>query len=73
MTNRYALNVFWSEADGGWIAYAPDLISCSTFGATPEQAVAELRVAIEAWLAAAREAGLAIPEACYKPHHEAAE
>jgi predicted RNase H-like HicB family nuclease len=45
--NRYSIIVFWSEEDGVWIADAPDLKSCSAFGTTPEQAVAELRVAME--------------------------
>ena len=71
--NRYAIIVFWSEADASWIADVPDLKSCSAFGASPEQAVAQVRVAMEAWVAAAREAGLSIPPARYQPHHEAAE
>ena len=71
--NRYSIIVFWSEEDGGWIADAPDLKSCSAFGATPEEAVLELRVAMGAWLEAAREAGLPRPQARYQPHQEAAE
>jgi len=71
--NRYSIIVFWSEEDGAWIADAPDLKSCSAFGATPEEAVAELRVAMDAWLEAAHEAGLPIPQARYQPNHEAAE
>jgi predicted RNase H-like HicB family nuclease len=71
--NRYAINVFWSQEDGVWIADAPDLKSCSAFGATPEEALAELRVAMDAWLEAAREAGHPIPQARYQPNHEAAE
>lgn len=67
MNNRYAIVVFWSEEDGMWVADAPDLRSCSAFGDTPEQAVAELRIAMEAWLAAARENGLPIPEPRF--HH----
>ena len=70
---RYAIVVFWSEEDGAWVADVPDLKSCSAFGATPEQAVAEVRVAMEAWLAAAREAGHPIPAPRYQPQHEAAE
>jgi predicted RNase H-like HicB family nuclease len=70
---RYAMNVFWSDENGAWIADVPDLKYCAAFGATPEAAVAEVRVAIEAWLDAAREAGHPIPEARYQPHHEAAE
>jgi predicted RNase H-like HicB family nuclease len=71
--NRYAIIVFWSEEDGAWVADAPDLKSCAALGATPEEAVAELRVAMGAWLEVARGAGRAIPEARYRPHHEAAE
>lgn len=71
--HRYSIIVFWSEEDGVWIADAPDLKSCSAFGATPEAAVAELRVAMDGWLEAAREAGLPIPQARYQPHREAAE
>jgi hypothetical protein len=47
----------------GGVADVPDLKSCSAFGDTPEVAVAEVRVAMEAWLATAREAGHPIPEA----------
>jgi predicted RNase H-like HicB family nuclease len=64
--NRYSIIVFWSEEDGVWIADAPDLKSCSAFGVTPEEAVAELRVAMDAWLDAARDARLPIPEARYR-------
>jgi predicted RNase H-like HicB family nuclease len=67
--NRYAIIVFWSDEDAAWIADVPDLKSCSAFGATPEEAVAEVSVAMEAWLAAAREAGHPLPAARF---HEAA-
>jgi predicted RNase H-like HicB family nuclease len=70
---RYAIVVFWSDEDGAWVADVPDLKSCAAFGQTPEEAVAEVRVAMDAWLAAAKEAGLPIPEARYQPQHEAAE
>jgi predicted RNase H-like HicB family nuclease len=73
ITQRYAINVFWSDDDGVWIADVPDLKPCSAFGATPEEAVAEVRVAMELWLDAAREAGHPIPEARYQPQHVAAE
>ena len=70
---HYAINVFWSDEDGVWVANVPDLKFCSAFGNTPEQAVAEVRVAMEAWLAVAREKGLPIPDARYQPQHEPAE
>jgi predicted RNase H-like HicB family nuclease len=70
---RYAIIIFWSDADGAWIADAPDLKSCSALGDTPQEAAAELTVAMEAWLAAASDAGHALPEPRFHPQREAAE
>ena len=70
---RYAIIVFWSDEADAWVADVPDLRSCSAFGATPEEAVAEVRVAMEGWLASARDAGHPIPEARFQPQYEAAE
>ena len=61
----YHINLFFSEDDSGWIADVPDLRYCSAFDATPEEAVAEVRETIEAWLEAAD--GRPIPEATYRP------
>jgi len=63
----YHINIFYSEEDGGYIADIPDLYSCSAFGATPEQALAEVKQAKTAWLEAARQAGKPIPEPRYRP------
>jgi predicted RNase H-like HicB family nuclease len=71
--NRYAIVVFCSDEDGAWVADVPDLKPCSAFGASREEAVAEIGIAIEAWLAATRDAGLEIPRPQFQPHHEAAE
>jgi predicted RNase H-like HicB family nuclease len=71
--HRYTIIVFWSEEDMAWIADVPDLKSCSAFGNSPEQALAEVRVAMDAWLEAARDAGLPLPDPVYRPQHEAAE
>lgn len=63
----YHVNVFYSEEDGGYIADIPDLEACSGFGATRHEALAEVEIAKEAWVAAAREAGRPIPEPRYRP------
>ena len=63
----YHINIFYSEPDGGYIADIPDLVSCSAFGATPEEALCEVEKAKAAWLAAARETGKPIPEPKYRP------
>jgi predicted RNase H-like HicB family nuclease len=49
------------------VADIPDLEACSAFGATAEEALAEVEQAKRAWLAVAREAGRAIPEPRYRP------
>ncbi len=63
----YHINVFCSDEDRGYIADIPDLETCSAFGATSEEALAEVVRAKEAWLAAAREDGRSIPAARYRP------
>lgn len=73
MKEKYHIHLFWSDEDGAWVADAPDLKSCSAFGDTPKEALRELKVAIEAWLEAAREKGLQIPQPRYRPAIYAAE
>jgi len=63
----YHINIFYSDEDGGYIADIPDLEACSAFGKTPEEALAEVEQAKEAWLQAAREAGKPIPKPRYRP------
>ena len=53
----YHISIFYSEEDGGYIADIPDLDSCSAFGKTPGEALAEVARAKDAWLAAARQLG----------------
>ena len=69
MSPKYHINLFWSEADGGWVADVPDLRSCSAFGDSPAEALAEVAKAMEA---VAREDGLPIPEPRYHPTRRAA-
>ncbi|MFA5112203.1 MAG: type II toxin-antitoxin system HicB family antitoxin [Desulfobaccales bacterium] len=63
----YHINIFYSDADGGYIADIPDLDSCSAFGDTPEKALAEVEQAKQAWLDAARHSGKPIPPPRYRP------
>jgi predicted RNase H-like HicB family nuclease len=64
---RYNINVFWSADDGCWIADVPDLGTCSAFGATRAEALAEVERAMTAWLEVAREDGKPIPRPRYRP------
>ena len=46
---------------------SPIWSACLAFGSTPEEALAEVQKAKEAWIAAARGAGRPIPEPRYRP------
>ena len=72
MTAKYHINLFWSEADEAWVADVPDLQSCSAFGDTPAEALAEVEKAMEAWLEVAQADGLPIPEPAYRGRRETA-
>lgn len=63
----YHINVFYSDEDGGYIADIPDLDACSAFGASAEEALAEVEKAKAAWLDAASDSGRPIPEPRYRP------
>jgi predicted RNase H-like HicB family nuclease len=67
MLPRYHINVFWSQRDECWVADVPDLKSCSAFGDTPEEALAEARVAIEGWIETAIAKDKVVPEPLYRP------
>ena len=72
--NKYHIDIFYSEDDGGYIANIPDLEYCSAFGETPQDALREVLIAQELWLESARENGIKIPETKYKPlYHQVAQ
>ncbi len=63
----YHINVFWSDDDDSYVADIPDLAACSALGSTPEEAVAEVLIAKQAWLETARAHNKPIPEPTYRP------
>lgn len=67
MDHRFHINLFWHAPDESWVADVPDLKSCSAFGNTPEEALAEVQMAMRGWIEAAQERGLIIPEPRYRP------
>jgi predicted RNase H-like HicB family nuclease len=58
----YPIQVYWSDEDRAWIADVPDLPCCTAHGPTPHEAVAEVEVAVAAWLQAAKSTGRPVPE-----------
>jgi predicted RNase H-like HicB family nuclease len=65
--HRYHINVFYSAEDGCFVADVPDLAHCSAFGETPEDALREVGVAVNAWVAAARKLRRPVPKPRYRP------
>jgi predicted RNase H-like HicB family nuclease len=63
----YHINIFYSNEDKGYIADIPDLLACSAFGKTPQEALKQVQVAKRAWLAAARAEGKRVPRPRYRP------
>jgi len=54
--------VIYPGESGYWVAECPSLPGCITQGKTKEEAVANIREAIEAYIEALEEDGLAVPE-----------
>ena len=63
----YHINLFWSNEDECWIADIPDLKFCSAHGSTPSDALREVLIAKDAWLASAQAHKQPIPEPRYRP------
>ena len=60
--NKYAIEIFFSEEDEGFIAVVPELPGCSAFGKSEEVALKEIKIAMELWLEAARKEGKESPQ-----------
>jgi predicted RNase H-like HicB family nuclease len=63
----YHINIFYSDEDEGYIADIPDLVHCSAFGDSPEEALSQVLAAKAAWLESAKAHRKPIPEAHYRP------
>ena len=59
---RYELIIYWSKADGAFIAEVPELPGCMADGATYEEAVANAQIVIQEWIDTAKSLGRPIPE-----------
>lgn len=57
----YAIEIFYSEEDEGYISVVPELPGCSAFGKT-EEALEEIKMAMELWLETAKKEGRKIPQ-----------
>jgi antitoxin HicB len=51
-----------AEDGGGFLATVPDVPGCISDGETPEEALANVRDAVNSWMEEARALGRAVPE-----------
>lgn len=58
---RVVIEPLSAEDGGGFLATVPDLPGCMSDGETPQEAVANVQDAIDAWIEAADDLGRAIP------------
>jgi predicted RNase H-like HicB family nuclease len=59
---RYELIIYWSKADGAFVAEVPELPGCAADGGTYQEEAANVEVVIREWIETARELGRPIPE-----------
>ena len=59
---RYEIILYWSAEDTVFIAEVPELPGCMAHGDTQEEALANVKEAMQLWLDTAREFGDPIPE-----------
>jgi len=59
---RYEIIMYWSDEDQSFIAEVPELPGCAADGPTYADALAQVEIVIEEWIAMATELGRAVPQ-----------
>jgi len=59
---KYEIIIYWDAADGIFVAEVPELPGCSAHGTTYDEALTNVKAAMQLWLDTAREFGDPIPE-----------
>jgi len=58
---KYEIIIYWSSEDSVFVAEVPELPGCMAHGATHEDALLQVKEAIQLWMDTAREFGDPIP------------
>lgn len=64
--NKYEINIHWSDEDHAYISDVPDLPGCMAHGKTYEDALANIKDAMDLWIAMAKEFNDPLPEPKYR-------
>jgi len=62
MSNRYAIQIFWSEEDESFIAICQEFPGLSAFGETREEALYEAQIALDLMIETYQENSIPLPE-----------
>jgi predicted RNase H-like HicB family nuclease len=62
MSSKYEIILYWSNEDRVYVAEVPELPGCMAHGDSLENALENIKTAIELWIDTAREFGDPIPE-----------
>lgn len=62
MQSRYELVIYWSDEDKSFIVEVPELPGCMADGASYQEAVKNVEIIIEEWMATAHALNRHIPE-----------
>ena len=62
MNYRYEVIIYWSRADGVFVAEVPELLGCMAHGDSQEAAIRNVKEAMELWIDTATEFGDPVPE-----------
>ncbi len=60
--NKYEIIIYWSNEDNVFVADVPELPGCMAHGNTQEEALSNIKDAIQLWIDTAREFGDSVPE-----------
>ncbi len=59
---KYEVIIYWSKEDQAFIAEVPELAGCAADGKTYREALHNVEIIIQEWIATARELGRPIPK-----------
>ena len=59
--HKYEIIIYWSDEDKVFIAEVPELPGCMAHGDTQEEALANIKEAIQLWIETAQEFGDPVP------------
>ena len=58
---KYEVIIYWNQEDEAFIAEVPELFGCAADGKTYREALTNVEIVIQEWIATARDLGRTVP------------